>query len=110
MASAEPDKDPEVDPEPHTDKDHGLHKCTYCEALKVPESKRTPGMRAIIKQERLQLEIGKYMMDYSRFRRLVEVGASQGIGVQDFGQSNNCLMKVIPRSGPRSSHLAVVLP
>ena len=78
--------------------------------LKVPESKRTPGMRAIIRQERLQLEIGKNMMDHSRFRRLVEVGASQGIGVQDFGQSNNCLMKVIPRSRPRSSHLAVVLP
>ena len=94
MASVAEDKDQHDDPAPHKDEDHGDKVCTYCEALKVPEKERTPGMRTIIKQEKLQLEVGKLMTDYLRLRRLVEAAMSQGVGVHLFGQSDGVLMKV----------------
>lgn len=54
----------------HGCSDDEEHKCSYCEALKVSEDNRTAGMRAMIEQEKLQLETSTLTLSLCKLNML----------------------------------------
>ncbi len=81
---------------PHDCSDECEHKCSYCEAIKVSEDKRTAGMRAVVEQEKLQLEISTLTL---RLIKLDMLESDLNATIGNFiGMREDYIMKVCCRS------------